>query len=170
MPRKQRRSRRPRQEYHEGHRLQLKIGADFGLFGGPAFGNGDDLDFDAARAAWAVLQAEIVAEHMAEHPCTRPWAWWHLEPRELRRRVDGGIHPCEDPDREVSALTADSNGRLRAYYGTPCRIGYGEFEIAYESVPAYLSRLNLLTRREREHLEENPDLLEPVYPGDLRGF
>jgi hypothetical protein len=162
MPRKQRRSRRPRDEYHEGHRLQLKIGHDFGLFGGPAFGDGEELDLDAARSGWAVLQAEIMAEHLAEHPCTRPWAWWHLEPRELRRRVDGGIHPCENPDRRRDLNLDDGTSRPGVWYGLPRYISHpDDFDAVYESVPAYLLRLNLLTRAEREYLDENPDLLEP---------
>lgn len=176
MPRKQRTRRQRPDDYHEGHRLQMKIGADFGLFGGPAFGNDEDFDREGAVAAWAVLRGEILAEHIAEHPCTRPWAWWHLESRELRRRVDGGIHPCEDASRKVWPSIDDGTGRIRPYYGLPCCYsgdhGGRDFEALYESVAAYLFRLNLLTKAERAYLDENPDLLEPVYGASdgTRGF
>jgi len=46
----------------------------------------------------------------------------------------------------------------------------GEFEALYESVPAYLARLGLLTGPERAYLDENPDLLAPVYADDLGGW
>jgi hypothetical protein len=174
MPRKQRKRRQPGNEYHEGHRLQLKIGHDFGLFGGPAFGNDENLDREAALSAWEALRGEILAEHIAEHPCTRPWAWWHLEPRELRRRVDGGIHPCEDPTRDVWPQHADANGRIRPYYGLPCVYsgddGGSDFEAVYESVAAYLLRLDLLTKAERKIVTDNPEMLDPWYGDNRRGF
>ena len=171
MPRKQRTQRQRRDEYHEGHLLQLKIGHDYGLWGGPAFGNGESLDRGAALVAWEIYRGEILAEHIAEHPCTRPWAWWHLEPRELRRRVDGGIHPCENPARTWPEYSVDGAGLPATYYGVPRIINHpDDFDALYESVPAYLLRLDLLTRAEKAYLDENPDLLEPVHANDGRGF
>jgi hypothetical protein len=162
MPRKRRTQRQRRDEYHEGHLLQLKIGFDYGLFGGPAFGEGENFDRAAACAAWEIFRGEILAEHIAEHPCTRPWAWWHLEHRELRRRVDGGIHPCEDPDTPCPAYLDDGSGRMPAWYGLPrCDCSTDDSDPMYESVAAYLLRLNLLTRAEKDYLDRNPDLLEP---------
>jgi hypothetical protein len=171
MPRKRRTQRQRRDEYHEGHRLQLEIGHDYGLYGGPAFGNGEDLDRDAALAAWEIFRGEILAEHIGKHPCTRPWAWWHLEPRELRRRVDGGIHPCENPARTCPEYCDDGSGRIPPWYGLPRVVNHvDDFDALYESVPAYLLRLNLLTRTEREYLDENPELLEPAYADGGRGW
>jgi hypothetical protein len=158
MPRRRRTRRLPRNEYHAGHIRQLVTGHDLKIAPAPAWGNGKDFRREEAAAAWAELREEILADHITRHPCTRPFGWWSLdEPRELRRRVDGGPHPCLPPlCRPVS-------------WGRPrCFAEPDEFEAMYESVPAYLARLGLLTRAERQHLATNPDLLEPVY-GDDRG-
>jgi hypothetical protein len=31
------------------------------------------------------LRQNIIDEHIKHRPGTRPWSWWHLEDRELRR-------------------------------------------------------------------------------------
>jgi|688.fasta_scaffold594483_2 hypothetical protein len=161
MPRKTQTRRRPDAGYHEGHIRQLLIGHDFGL-PAPAFGRDEAFRREEAIEAWAMLREELLHDHIQEHPCTRPWAWWHLEHRELRRRVDGGIHPCENPDRRRDLNLDDGTSRPGVWYGLPRRITHpDDFDAVYESVPAYLLRLNLLTRAEREYLDENPDLLEP---------
>lgn len=160
MPRRRRTRRSPREEYHAGHRRQLLTGRDFGL-PRPAFGRGERFRREEAVEAWARLRGEILADHLERHPCTRPWAWWHLEPRELRRRVDGGRHPCLPP------LATP------AIYGLPRYVSGSrpeEFHALYESVPAYLARLGLLTGPERAYLDENPDLLAPVHADDLGGW
>jgi hypothetical protein len=161
MPRRTRTRRLPRTEYHRGHYRQLATGFDFRL-PSPAFGMdrlGGRFDREAALEAWGRLRAEILSAHLAAHPCTRPWAWWHLEPRDLRRRVDGGAHPCE------------ATGGPEPYYGVPGSISRAEeFEALYESVAAYLDRLGLLTSPERAYLADHPELLEPVYAIGARGW
>lgn len=159
MPRRRRTRRLPRDEYHAGHVRQLVTGHDLKIVPAPAWGNGKDFRRDEAAAAWAELREEILAAHVAEHPCTRPWAWWEFEAPEIRRRVDGGAHPCLPPRS------------WPARWGRPAGVaGADEFEALYESVPAYLARLGLLTRAEREHLDANLDLLDPVYADDRGGF
>lgn len=162
MPRRTRTRRRPTADIGKWHIRQLTTGASFkGLFG-PDFGYRENFDRDAAATAWARLRPEILAAHIDAHPCTRPWAWWNLEGvRELRRRVDGGAHPC-DPA---------GDRREPARYGLPRALSRpDDFEARYESVPTYLARLGLLTRREREYLDDHPDLLEPVYADDGPGW
>jgi hypothetical protein len=162
MPRRKRTRRLPRHEYHAGHIRQLITGFDLKL-PKPAFGmdrHGGRFRRDEAVVAWGELRETLLADFIAEHPCYRPWAWWHLEPRELRRRVDGGVHPCEDESKPCPP-----------YYGVPQWIsGRDEFEALYESGAAYLLRLGLLTKREREYLDENPELLDPVYAAPARGW
>jgi hypothetical protein len=34
---------------------------------------------------WSELRQNIIDEHIKHRPGTRPWSWWHLEDRELRR-------------------------------------------------------------------------------------
>lgn len=159
MPRKARTRRRRPTELGKWHIYQLKTGRSWkGLFG-PDFGRHDAFDHDAAAAAWAVVRGSMLAEHIAAHPCTRPWAWWAIEgDRELRRRVDGGAHPCDC-------------GRVPTPSGLPRYVSTGdEFEALYESVPAYLARLGLLTKAERDYLDDHPELLDPVYADDGLGW
>ena len=169
MPRRRTTTRRrERIDYGEGHRLHLLRGCAFGLWTGD-FGDGESFNREAAVEGWNTLRDELLAEHIAEHPCTRPWAWWHLEKRELRRRLDGGLHPCEDPSRKPpSPHLDDGSGRIRHYYGVPSAFSEpDDWEAEYESQAAYLTRLELLTKAEKRHLDENPELLEPASD---RGF
>lgn len=170
MPRRPRTRRLPRREYHAGHIRQLLIGSDFRL-PAPAFGRGADFRHDEAAAAWEELREQLLADYVAEHPCYRPWAWWHLEPRELRPRTDGGVHPCEDADAPCPPYLDDGTVRVVGRYGLPRFIRRpAEFDALYESVPAYLARLRLLTKAERAFLDDNLDLLSPVYGDDGRGW
>jgi len=34
---------------------------------------------------WSELRQNIIDEHIKHRPGTRPWSWWHLEDRALRR-------------------------------------------------------------------------------------
>lgn len=151
MPIKRRVARQRREGYSRGHREHLKSGHSFEILG-PTFGRGDKFDREAARAAWDVLRAELMVEFVAEKPCRRPAAWWWFEAPELRRRLDGGLHPCEDPERNIPS-----------YFGTPRRYEVeDDFRAVYESEAAYLLRLGQLVPAERAYLEAHPELLEPV--------
>jgi hypothetical protein len=150
MPYKKQTARRRRETYSEGHVFQLKFGHAF-EFLGDTFGEGAEFDEEAARAAWQLLRLPLLRDYAAEHPCRRPAAWWWFDAPELRRRLDGGKHPCEDPSREVGI-----------YRGKPQRYATeDDFRAVYESEPAYLSRLKLLTSGEKAYLEHHPELLEP---------
>lgn len=150
MPRKRRRGHQRREDYSAGHVFQLKYGHGF-EFLGQTFGNDEAFDSDAARAAWVELRSSILPEYVTEKPCHRPAAWWWFESPELRRRIDGGRHPCEDPTRDVG----DHRGKPR-WYSTE-----DDFRAVYESEPAYLSRLGLLTSGEEAYLKTHPELLKP---------
>ena len=65
MPRKRRKPHQRREGYGEGHRHHLKSGHSF-EFLGPTFGRDSDFDADAAREAWGILRAELLAEFIAE--------------------------------------------------------------------------------------------------------
>lgn len=150
MPRKRRRPRRQRESYGEGHRYHLKSGHSFDFLG-PTFGRDSKFDKEAAREAWGVLRAELMAEFITEKPCRRPAAWWWFEAPELRRRLDGGLHPCEDPDREMPVYRGGPG-----FYSTE-----DDFRAEYESEAAYLLRLGQLLPAERDYLTDHPELLAP---------
>jgi hypothetical protein len=42
-------------------------------------------DRETALELWAALREELILAHIEREPRSRPWAWWHLEERELRR-------------------------------------------------------------------------------------
>jgi hypothetical protein len=102
-------------------RARLLSGHDFAFLDGaeewPA------LSRDELREAWTLLRDELLQEHIAQQPGSRPWAWWQWEAPEDMRQIG--------EDR-----TKLSCGRV---YVSPI----------YETEAAYLARLNLLTAAER---------------------
>jgi hypothetical protein len=65
-------------------RCRLLTGHDFDLEDGPARPAG------ALERLWRVHRAELLAEHIAKRPGTRPWAWWAFDaPQDARRRRGG---------------------------------------------------------------------------------
>ena len=81
-------NRQHRANYGPGHVFQLQHGDDY-MGGG--FGRGNP-DLDEMRDAWEALQDRIMAEHIAELPGTRPWAWWMWSdecPAEHRKTYPG---------------------------------------------------------------------------------
>jgi hypothetical protein len=38
--------------------------------------DGDEPTEETARQAWNELREELLADHIAKHPGTRPWGWW----------------------------------------------------------------------------------------------
>jgi hypothetical protein len=150
MPIKRRTARLRREGYGPGHRNHLKSGHSYEILG-PTFGRDADFDREAARVAWGVLRPELMAESIAERPCERPAGWWWFEAPELRRRVDGGRHPCEDPAREMPVYRG-----IASICATE-----DDFRAAYESEAAHLLRLGQLLPAERTYLTNHPKLLEP---------
>jgi hypothetical protein len=100
-------------------------------------------DLDAAKEIWWHIREDIIAEHIARSPGSRPWAWWALEDREPRRRLTERCvcRPATDnhkfPPRNLSCF-----GRPRG-----CRCDY-------EDEADYLGRLGLLDKEERRALQE----------------
>ena len=148
MPRRSRHQRRQRIVYSESQRLQLETGIDFFE---DAWGNGDQFDARAAAVAWSRLREEMLVAHVAEHPCTRPWAWWRFEelpPRATVRPKARDIPP--EPSRPYP-------------WDRPCpsweAMRRGEW---FEAQAEYLRRHGLLTRSEALYLKAHPELLAPV--------
>ena len=76
--------RRSRREWSDVQKLQLATGHDY--LHETSWGNSPTVDDLAEmKTAWKDTKDEIIAEHIAKHPCTRPWAWWKFgapEPRD----------------------------------------------------------------------------------------
>lgn len=51
---------------------------------------------DDLASLWAECRHAIVAEHVAEHPGTRPLRWWQYDAPEPRRRLGGIGTPCHE--------------------------------------------------------------------------
>jgi hypothetical protein len=151
MPRVLRRS-RDRLGLTQEHVDALLTGHDFcGAF------NGAEI---AMRHAWDSLRDELLQQWIAEHPGTRPWAWWKFDAPELRRRVNG-VHPFENVERtahcrRVGIPEADY---LRIFFGKPgCLIPpphADDFDALYETELGYLERLGLLTEAEQFFKKEH---------------
>lgn len=169
MPAKRRIPRKRRKSMFTTHHLQqLRTGHDHGsAFGGGAFGDGrDGLQLGSrglgdAKAAWQIFRDEILHDWIREQgphyrpqgPGTRPWAWWAFDAPEPRRRIDGGIHPHDDPARHahVAAWDARHPGFARRagklYFGLPSCLmrgeGFDDFSAEYEAEFQYIDRLGL---------------------------
>lgn len=124
-------------------------------------------DFQAdAKRLWAKFRDEFLQTWIAEHPGTRPWAWWQWDAPERRHRIgswnngrfvpDKKPHPFENPAREkiIAQDLADGDchpdyleDAYRLTFGVPA-IFFGEimddWVAAYEDEADYLARLGLL--------------------------
>lgn len=154
MIRKQR-TRRTRALYSADHTDHLRTGCDF--FGG-GFGNGANFREDDAAAAWEVLREEVLREHIALSPCTRPWAWWRFEEHEARLCVSPAPRGPEKADEDE-----DDDPDGCGHYGVRSPFwGRAREELLFESQAHFLRRYGLLTKAELAYLAWHPELLEPV--------
>lgn len=91
----------------------------------------------AERMRWTAHEGELLARWVAQHPGTRPWAWWRFSAPEGRRQVDGApimrgaLHDQVDAEGLPLALGEFSHG-----------------VVGFESEAACLKRLNLLGEAE----------------------
>jgi hypothetical protein len=100
--------------------------------------DGQPLSDDELRAAWDDLREELLARHIAEHPGSRPWAWWQYDTPEPRRQIGPGPEPIGDAD----------------WFGCPSKFRGIPPSGMYESEADYLERLGLLKDDERRRLRE----------------
>ena len=93
MPRVLRKPKRRRPtDYTEHHIRHLLRGHDF-------FCKGFGRDVEAMEEGWRVLREELLPKWRYEHPGSMPWAWWRFDAPERRRRIDGKLHPFDNPAR-----------------------------------------------------------------------
>jgi hypothetical protein len=104
---------------------------------------------------WSELREELLPEWIAEHPGTRPLAWWVFE-HQNERPV---LHPMR-PDAEATVRKEQTylgilHTQIAHGYGAPD----GELWPFQEGETDYLDRMGLLEMAEREALEaeENDD-------------
>jgi hypothetical protein len=103
-------------------REHLLSGHDWSFLDGPA------LDDDDLAAAWDMLAEELLAEHIAERPGSRPWGWWRWSAPSPRRQIRPG---------PATVGEAVWFGRPAIYKGIPPAD-------MFEDERSYLARLNLL--------------------------
>jgi hypothetical protein len=96
--------------------------------------------YDGERAAWGRHRGELLPGWIAEHPGTRPAAWWLYDAPEARRQVAG-------PPAEF----AEAAERWRCD-GLPWLLEEPAEGARFESGAAYLRRLGLLERGEAERI------------------
>jgi hypothetical protein len=83
---------------------------------------------------WERFGEEILADHIAQHPGSRPWGWWRWSAPEAPRLVESG---------GITILDVDN------YYPWPEDLDPHQ---QYETERDYLERLGLLTDAERAAL------------------
>lgn len=127
MPRVKRR-RLASSSHTERTRLRLLSGHDLAFMG-------DDppLDDDELAEAWTDLRDELLADFIASHPGSRPWAWWAFDAPEPRRQIAPG----------PAAVGPD------LWFGLPRLYAAVSPHAMYESERDYLARHGLLTDGER---------------------
>ena len=107
---------------------------------------------DTQRALWELLRDDILREHIAREPGTRPAAWWLFDAPELRQVVGLDRRIMGD---ETDRLPAGEDPNLpewaRENLLRDARIYDG---FVYEDQAEYLERLSLLTEHERKILME----------------
>lgn len=157
MPRIKRRNRRTSTDYTATEMEALCDGCDcLGEFHARVRDRHGRRDREAERdaalvamsAAWEDLRDYLLPTFIAEHPGTRPWAWWAFDAPEPREQVlsceETGWRPITDRvSRGVPAEFAPIPSSEHPY---------GMFppvpEPMYESEFDYLMRLNLATDEE----------------------
>lgn len=141
---------------------------------------------DGLRAIWESNKNKIITDWIKKTPCTRPWAFWEFDVKEIRRRI-GGIgdlfhdwgdytpHECYFgiPGAWVSAFDeAYYNGKALDVFGKviPSPFKDGDFQKTaydpndlpvFESEAAHLERHGFLTTTEKTYLKKYPELMEP---------
>ncbi len=129
MPKKPKRRRRFTDQLTQMQNMFLKSGFYFGR-------NPFRLDSEA-KAAWEFHREDILAEHIRDHPGTRPWGWWEFESTEPRLQIRDGPEAVGD----------------RFYLGKPSGFTDVPPDGMFESELAYLTRLELLTESELRLIE-----------------
>ena len=90
-----------------------------------------------ARDLWAQHEVELLARWVAQHPGSRPWAWWRFSAAEGRRQTSGApimrgaLHDQVDAEGLPQALNYFAHGA-----------------VGFESQAACLKRLGLLVEGE----------------------
>jgi hypothetical protein len=94
---------------------------------------GEELTEAGLHDAWRELREELLDAWIAEHPGSRPWAWWRWDSPEPRRQVRPGPATVGPP----------------TWFGRPAIYKSCPPSDMYEDERAYLSRLGLLLPGER---------------------
>jgi hypothetical protein len=111
-------------------RVRLTSGHDF------EFLDGDCLTDEELAEAWEDLGDDLMAEHIAQHPGSRPGGFWRFDAPEPRRQVADGPEAIGP---------ADWFGKPHVFMGQPP-------SDMYESEAVYVERLGLWQPGERKAL------------------
>lgn len=125
------------------------------------------------RVVWDENKNQILEKFIKKFPGYRPYCWWFLDAPEVRKRIGGIGKTSWEVGNSVKPIFHEGipsdwscviNGKiiLRNFDKTD--------PPTFESEPAYLQRLNLLTPLEEKYLVDYPELLEPVALTDVFDF
>jgi hypothetical protein len=127
----------PEDTFTEEKKVQLLCGADFfdDAYGDPP----NEESLKQMKRDWRRYRAKLMAEHINQHPGTRPYMWWFLESTEPRRLVSGHCRPLTDRLHEGTPELYDFDQKSRP---------------EWETQADYLERLGLLTPFEQRYFKE----------------
>lgn len=159
MPRIQRKLKRKRKAYTAVHIHQLLTGVAYLRGEGFNKQKGDGCqqnDQRAMQVAWEKLRDSLLPSFIEKHPGRRPYAWWKFDAPERRRRINGKLHPFDNPKRKAwIKRTINSTGYPSAdfyvlSFGKPAVFCVpADWNAVYETEADYLSRLGLLMPGEK---------------------
>src|SRR6185369_5385211 len=143
MPRVKRLKKLRRAGYEPGHVDELLTGLSIGA----TFGHmrRHRCDYVAMRAAWNELRDDLLPAWIAEHPFTRPVAFWLFDASQPRLRTVG-----EQRLESIEGAKKRELGDLRLCFFEELNTRIGAEETRgnqgeWETEKQYLCRLNLLT-------------------------
>ena len=180
MPRVLRRPHDRNKGYTDADVRHLQTGCGFFV----TFGRRDEFAVtqEDVADAWAELRDDLLPPWIADHPGTRPWAWWAFTAPERRRRTDGRPHPFDNPERDEHIRRTSPNPAFaEATLAEARELSFGcprlwhvpdDFAATYETQPVYLLRLHLVDEAERAALDD-PDTFAraqawSMHPGKIR--
>lgn len=144
------------------------------------------------KAAWQQIGDTVTRDFIKQHPCTRPWGWWHFDaPRwddsfgdcwyhgalpEPRLRIGGSGRPSFESMGDVPSFSFGLPDSWPKQIDVECGLAKKrdvpdpDDPPIFESQASFLRRHDLLTSAEKGWLKKHPEALTPEQIVYTKGF